>query len=132
MKINRFEELAIWKQSLAVTKEVYDYTSRPKFSKDFALREQIRRAVISISSNIVEGFEKNNNNEFIRFLKIAKGSAGETRNQLYIAQAADYLTGIELNKINAKVEDLSNQIGGLISYLENCRTQGKFIKPKTR
>jgi len=58
MKINRFEELGIWKLSLKITKDIYDFTSKREFSKDFGLRDQIRRAIISVSSNIVEGFEK--------------------------------------------------------------------------
>ncbi len=75
MKIQKFEELNIWKLSLGVTKEIYDLTAKGNFSRDFGLRDQIRRAIVSVSSNIVEGFEKNNNNEFVRFLKIAKGSS---------------------------------------------------------
>ena len=65
MKILKFEDLEIWKLSLKITKAIYDLTSEGKFSKDFGLRDQIRRAMISVSSNIVEGFEKRNNNEFI-------------------------------------------------------------------
>lgn len=95
MKITKFEELKIWKLSLKIAKIIYHFTSKRKFSKDFSLRDQIRRAIISVSSNIVEGFEKNNNNEFIRFLKIAKGSVGETRNQLYIAMTVGYITESE-------------------------------------
>ena len=85
MKILKFEDLSIWKLSLRLTKEVYDLTAKKEFFADFGLKNQLRRAVVSISSNVVEGFEKNNNNEFIRYLKIAKGSVGEVRNQLYIA-----------------------------------------------
>lgn len=66
--------------------------NQPKFNKDFKLRDQVRGAIISVSSNIVEGFEKNNNNEFIRFFKIAKGSVGEVRNQLFIALAVGYIS----------------------------------------
>lgn len=117
MKITKFEDLKIWQLALKITKEIYDVTSTKEFSKDFSLKDQIRRAVISISSNIVEGFEKNNNNEFIRFLKTAKGSAGETRNQLYIAFAVGYLSKLEFDKLNSELTDLSNQIGKLISYL---------------
>lgn len=126
MKIRKFEELPIWKLSLKITKEIYDLTSQPKFSKDFGLRDQIRRAIISVSSNIVEGFEKNNNNEFIRFLKIAKGSVGETRNQLFIALVVGYITQAQFDKTNKELEDLANQIGGLIVYLEKCRLNGNF------
>ena len=98
MKIKRFEELNIWKLSLEITKKIYDLSANKKFSIDFNLRDQIRRSIISVSSNIIEGFEKNNNNEFIRFLKIAKGSLGETRNQLYIALAVSYITKEEFDK----------------------------------
>ncbi len=72
MKITKFEELNIWKLSLKITKSIYDLTSKKEFVREFGLKDQIRRAVVSISSNIVEGFEKNNNNEFIRYLKINK------------------------------------------------------------
>ncbi len=90
MKITRFEELNIWKISLKITKSIYDLTSKKEFIREYGLKDQIRRAVISISSNIVEGFEKNNNNEFIRYLKIAKGSVGEVRNQIYICKDIKY------------------------------------------
>jgi four helix bundle protein len=125
MKIKTFEELKIWKLALEITKEIYDLTNKKKFSKDFKLRDQIRSAIISVSSNIVEGFEKNNNNEFIRFLKIAKGSTGEARNQLYIALIVGYINQKEFNKVNKELENLANQIGKLISYLEKFRKQRK-------
>ena len=128
MKINKFEDLNIWKLSLKITKEIYDITSKKDFSRDFGLRDQIRRAIISVSSNIVEGFEKNNNNEFIRFLKIAKGSAGETRNQLYIALSVNYMTKQEFQRINKDLENLAKQIGGFIVYLERQRKNKEFTK----
>ena len=127
MKIKRFEDLNIWKLSLQITKEIYDLTAKKEFSKDFKLRDQIRGAIISVSSNIVEGFEKNNNNEFIRFLRISKGSAGEVRNQLYIAIAVGYITKEEFEKTNKKLEDLINQIGKFISYLTEKRRNKEFI-----
>lgn len=128
MKINRFEDLQIWKLSLNITKKIYDITSKKEFSKDFGLRNQIRRAIISVSSNIVEGFEKNNNNEFIRFLKIAKGSVGETRSQLNIALAINYIDQKEFDNLYEKTETLSKQIGGFIAYLEEKRKEKQFIK----
>jgi len=134
MKITKFEDLKIWQIALKITKEIYDITSKKEFSKDFSLRDQIRRAIISVSSNIVEGFEKNNNNEFIRFLKIAKGSIGEVRNQLYIALAVKYIEQDEFDKLNNELIELANQVGKLISYLEknkklvNSSTRNKLIK----
>jgi len=127
VKINRFEDLKIWKLALKITKEIYDLTSEKKFSRDFVLVDQIRRAIISVSSNIVEGFEKNNNNEFIRFLKIAKGSVGEVRNQLYIALVTGYISQQTFNQINQELEDLAGQIGGFIIYLESKRKNKEFL-----
>lgn len=128
MKINRFEDLEIWKLALKITKYVYDLTSKKDFSKDFELKNQTRGSAISISSNIVEGFEKNNNNEFIRSLQIAKGSCGELRNQLYIALAVKYINEDEFNKVNDMLLELSGKIGKFISYLKNQRKQGNFTK----
>lgn len=126
-KINTFENLEIWKLSLQITKLIYDLTAKNNFSKDFGLRDQIRRSIISVSSNIVEGFEKNNNNEFIRFLKIAKGSSGETKNQLHIALIVNYINKEEFNQVNEKLKCLSNQIGGFIVYLQKKRLNKEFI-----
>ncbi len=127
MKILKFEELSIWKISLKLTKDIYDITAKKEFYRDFVLKDQMRRAVISISSNIVEGFEKNNNNEFIRFLKIAKGSAGELRNQLYICLTIKYISKEEFVKINDELINLSNQIGGFTFYLVRKRANKEFV-----
>lgn len=126
MKIEKFEDLEIWKLSLKITKDIYDLTSRGKFARDFGLRDQIRRAIVSVSSNIVEGFEKNNNNEFIRFLKIAKGSIGETRNQLYISLEICYITKEDYDRTNADLEQLAAKTGRLTAYLEKERKKGQF------
>ncbi|MDO8741691.1 MAG: four helix bundle protein [Candidatus Roizmanbacteria bacterium] len=134
MKISKFEDLEIWKQSLTITRNVYDILSKKEFYLEFELKNQIKRAVISISSNIVEGFEKNNNNEFIRYLKIAKGSAGEVRNQIYISFIVKRISKDEFNSINESLLSLSNKIGSLIVYLENERKHGNFkpVNPLTR
>ena len=126
MKITKFEDLEIWKLSLKITKDIYDLTAKKEFSRDFGLKDQIQRAIVSVSSNIVEGFEKNNNNELIRFLRIAKGSAGETSKQLYIVLAVQYITQQEFDKTNKELEDLVNQIGGFIVYLEKKRKDKEF------
>lgn len=126
MKINKFEDLEIWKLSLTITRNVYDLLAKKEFNLEFVLKNQIKRAVISISSNIVEGFEKNNNNEFIRFLKISKGSVGEVRSQIYISFAVNRINKEEFNSINEALLSLSNKIGSLIIYLENERKQGHF------
>lgn len=121
MKILRFEELEIWKISISIVKEIYDITAIGKFSKDFGLKDQIRRAAVSISSNIVEGFEKRSNNEFRRFLLISKGSAAEVRNQLFIALAIEYITQKDFDKIDKILIELGGKIGSFVNYLEKTK-----------
>jgi four helix bundle protein len=84
-KIERFEEMEIWQQARAVAKEVYAVSSQGGFGRDLGLRSQLQRAAVSIMSNIAEGFERGTNKEFVQFLFIAKGSAGEVRSQLFLA-----------------------------------------------
>ena len=91
MQVRNFEDLEIWKDARALTREIYQLTRDSKFSKDFALRDQIRRAAVSIMSNIAEGFERGGNQEFIQFLYVAKASCGEVRSQLYVALDQSYV-----------------------------------------
>lgn len=98
---------------------VYSTSNMGPFAKDFGLRDQMRRAAVSISSNIAEGFERNSKPEFIRFLAIAKGSAGELRSQLYLAHRQGYLTDDSFNALYAKVLDVSCKISRFIEYLRN-------------
>ena len=83
--IVRFEDLDAWKIARELTRDVYRVTSGEKFSRDFGLKDQIRKASVSIMSNVAEGFERDGNREFCNFLSIGKGSAGEVRSQLYVA-----------------------------------------------
>ena len=85
MPVKNFEELEIWKEARKLTRAIYQLTKREKFSRDFSLRDQIQRAVVSIMSNIAEGFERDGNQEFVQFLYVAKASCGEVRSQLYVA-----------------------------------------------
>ncbi len=126
MKITKFEDLDVWKLSLEITKLIYDLTSKKLFSQDYGLKDQIRRAIVSVSSNIVEGFEKNNNNEFIRYLLIAKGSVGEVRNQLYVALTVQYISRDEFEQINPKLFILADQIGRFVIYLKTKRNNKEF------
>lgn len=87
----RFEDIEGWKLARQVTNQVYELSSAGEFSRDFALVNQMRRASISIMSNIAEGFERDGNKEFLQFLSIAKGSCGEVRSQLYIAFDRKYV-----------------------------------------
>lgn len=86
MKINSFKELEIWKKGIEIVVLIFKITNNNKFSLDFSFRDQIRRSAILIPSNIAEGFERDNNNEFVRFLRITKGSCGGLITQLEIAK----------------------------------------------
>jgi len=128
MKINNFKELEIWKSAVDLTKEIYISTSSQYFQKDYSLKDQIRRAAISVSSNIAEGFERNNNNEFIQYLKIAKGSIGELRSQLYVAKEIEYLPQTKYLSLDSQLHILSLQIGKFLSYLKNLKRKEEFPK----
>lgn len=130
MRIEKFEDLKVWQAAVACTKLIYDISNTKQFSRDFGLRDQIRRAIVSVSSNIVEGFEKNSNNEFIRFLRIAKGSVGEARNQLYLAFIVKHISKEEFDSINQSLEDLARQLGRFINYLVEQRKAGQFVKSR--
>jgi four helix bundle protein len=115
----RFEELDVWKRSKELTNLVYDFSKSEAFSRDFALRDQIRRAAISIMSNIAEGFESSTQNTFIKYLGYAKASAGEVRSQLYIAHDQGYISEVDFKKTVEIAEICSKQLSRLIQYLKN-------------
>ena len=117
MTYTDFEDLPIWKSAIALAKEVNTLTSSGGFARDFGLKDQIRRAAISIGSNIAEGFERKGNREFIRFLYYAKGSASEVRTQLLFAENLNYINSQQYSDLRNKSKALSISIGKLINYL---------------
>jgi four helix bundle protein len=122
--ILKFEDIVAWQKALELSDLIYEYSNKDKFSKDFGLRDQMRRASVSVVSNIAEGFEREGNNQFIYFLLVAKASAGELRAQLYVARNQKYITTEEFEQLNNKVIEVSKTISGFISYL---RTQKKKV-----
>ena len=120
-KFNSFEEINSWQKSRIFNKRIYLITENTNFKKDFDLTRQIRRASISISSNIAEGFERNTDKEFIYFLYVAKASAGEVRSQLYLAFDLEYITKEEFEKLLESATEISRLIAGFIKYLESSR-----------
>ena|ERR1700682_1895182 len=94
-----FEEIQAWQRARALTREVYALSDREPFSRDFGLRDQVRRASASIMSNIAEGFERNGRKEFLQFLAIAKGSAGEGLSQSFIAYDQGYISEAEFARL---------------------------------
>ena len=131
MAVKNFEDLNVWKQARQLTQEVYRLTKTEKFLKDFGLRDQIRRAAISVMSNIAEGFERGGNQEFVQFLYVAKASCGEVRSQLYVALGQGYATTNDTEKLLQLFRRLSGMISNLITYLRESDMKGeKFIRSK--
>ena len=131
VSFERFEDLDIWKLSKDVAKQVYDVTSTGKFSQDYVLRGQVRRAVVSIFSNITEGFERKGNKEFLQFLSIAKASCGEVRAQLIFANDRDYISSEQYEALVKNLVSLSSQIGGFIKYLRQSDLKGMKFNPES-
>lgn len=115
--IKNFEELDSWKKARELAGLIYALSRKDKFSKDFGLRDQIQRAASSIMHNIAEGFEAGYNAEFVRFLKMARRSAGEVQSQLYLALDAGYITQEELKTSYELTVETKKLINGFISYL---------------
>ena len=124
MKIKRFEELESWKRARELTNAIYQATAAESFARDFGLKNQIRRAAISVLSNIAEGFERGGDKEFIQFLALAKGSCGEVRSQLYVALDQAYLPPVVFEKLCRNAEEISRLIAGLMRYLNNSELKG--------
>ena len=117
--IKRFEEIEAWQTARDLTKTIYAVTEQGKFARDFGLRDQIRRASVSVMSNIAEGFESRTQQQFIRYLSIAKASAGEVRSQLYVSRDLNYLAEEQFTDLFQLAEKASRQIANFISYLES-------------
>ena len=98
--------------------DIYHISSKGEFGKDFGFRDQLRRAAVSIASNIAEGKERETISEFIRFLYIAKGSAGELRTQLYIAKEVGYVKDSEYQELNERLGKISGMVGNLIKTIK--------------
>ncbi len=129
MGFESFEDIEAWKNAREITRQIYDISSTERFSRDFALVNQMRRAAISIVSNIAEGFERNGDKEFIQFLTVAKGSCGEVRAQLYVAFDQHYIDEAVFVEVKAKLIEISRMISGLIRYLKQSELKGsKFTR----
>jgi four helix bundle protein len=116
--IKRFEDITAWQGGRLLVSSVYRASESGPFGRDFALRDQIRKAAISVPSNIAEGFERFAPREFHRFLSIAKGSCGEVRTQLYLAWDLGYLDEGVFGELMKQGQSVSNQIGAFRADLE--------------
>jgi four helix bundle protein len=119
-KVERFEDLEVWKNARKLANMVYRVTQNEQFSKDFGLKDQVRRAAVSIFSNIAEGFESQSQKMFVDYLGRAKASAGELRAQLYLCLDLKYASQEEYSETNELALICSKQLARFIQYL---RTQ---------
>ena len=118
-KIERFEDINSWQKARMLSNQVYDLTENHSFAKDFDLCRQIRRAAGSVMHNIAEGFDTGSNMEFIRFLKMARRSAGEVQSQLYLAVDRRYILAEEMQSVYDLATETKKLINGFIAYLRN-------------
>jgi len=118
--IRRFEDIEAWKKGRELAKDVYTVTSKGKFTKDYGLKDQIRRAVVSVISNIAEGFSRQTDKEFVQFLFIAKGSAAEVQSQLYIAVDLGYISQEEFTKLYNQADEVARLLAGFTKYLKGA------------
>jgi four helix bundle protein len=117
--IKRFEDIQAWQKAREVAAAIYRLCREGDLATDFGLRDQIRRSAVSAQSNIAEGFGREGNQEFIRFLKIAKGSTCEFRSQLYNLLDAEYIGEETFEDLYEMSQETERLIGGFIHYLEN-------------
>lgn len=115
----RFEDLEVWQRAKDLTNLIYKNSADGTFARDLGLRDQMRRAAVSIMSNIAEGFESQTQVMFIKYLSHAKGSAGELRAQLYIAKDQKYISEEDFSEMLSLAEICSKQLARFIQYLEN-------------
>lgn len=120
-KFNSFEEIKAWQKAYDVTLSVYKATSAGNFSKDFGLRDQIRRASVSVMANIAEGHGRRTNSEFANFLNLARGSAAEVQSHLHIAKGLNYIEPSVFEELYGSLTEISRMTLALSKYLRDER-----------
>ncbi len=117
MAYQNFKELRVWQETKSLAVDIYKMSAKGELSKDYGLRDQMRRSAVSIVSNVAEGYERNSDKEFIRFLMISKGSIAELRTQLDIAHEISYVE----KSVHGDFENRCNTVGSMITKLIQSR-----------
>jgi len=130
MKVKSFEDMQVWQDARVFVKLIYELTASDVFKKDYGLKDQIQRAAVSIMNNISEGFERDNNKEFMNFLGYAKGSAGEVRSMLYVALDLKYISKDNFDINYNKAIKIITQISNFKKYLKDYLMREKIKKDK--
>ncbi|MEH2203697.1 MAG: four helix bundle protein [Nostoc sp.] len=116
-KIETFEDLKVWQKGIDLVKQIYLRTKEGELSRDFGLKDQLRRASVSIPTNIAEGFERYSRKEYLNFLNIAKGSAGEVRSLLRVALEVGYLDQPTYTQLSNQAMELSRMLSNQIQSI---------------
>lgn len=124
-----FEEIEAWQQARTLARMIYDASGKGAFGRDFGLRDQIRRAAVSVMSNIAEGFGRGGAREFVQFLAVARGSASEVSAQLYVALDQGYLSQPEFHRLQEQSARTGSVISGLVRYLRTTGLRGSKFRP---
>ena len=127
-KINKFEDLEIWQKTREICQFVEYLIQSTALKTNYSLKDKIDRSSGSVMDNIAEGFEMNGNREFIQFLSISKGSAGEVKSQSYRAFDKKLISEEQHFKLNEMIEIEKNKIGAMMNYLQNCEIKGLKFK----
>lgn len=120
-KIERFEDFIAWQKARKLTSNIYQVSNVGGFARDFGLKDQIRRAGVSVMSNIAEGFERGRPTEFHQFLSVAKGSCAELRSQLYVALDVGYVIDDDFRALMTQAIEVGQILGGLRASVERRR-----------
>jgi four helix bundle protein len=115
--IKRFEDLECWKEARVLVRQIYELTKKKKFSMDFELKNQIQRSAISTMANTAEGFHRNSNKDFLKFLDYSRSSIAETLSHAYVALDQDYIVEPEMETLKQQTDLVWKKINSLITYL---------------
>ena len=126
--IQNFTELRCWQEARLIAKDVYLLAQSGLFGKDYGLRDQVQRAVVSIGSNIAEGFERGSNAELVKFLSYAKGSAGEVMSQLYTAFDVGYISQEDLDGMVTRLKNVGAIIARFQVAVRHSNVRGLMYK----
>ena len=123
-EFKRVEDIDVWKESRSLAVSIYRISSDGPWAKDYGLRDQIRRASVLVACNIAEGFARETDIEFCRFLAIARGSATEVKTQVYIAFDLGYVDAESFKSLYAQIDRICRMLTGLMQYLRGNKSSG--------
>ena len=124
-KVERFEDLKVWKHAIEIGLKIYELVETNLLAKDYRAKDQLIGAAISISNNIAEGFEYNSNRQFIKYLAISKGSAGELRSQLFLTYGSNKISKQDYESLYIELIQISSELKGFITYLKEFEKKKK-------